>query len=159
MDNQIGFTLIEVLVAVVILALGLLGLAGLQATGLANNQSAYNRSQVVQLAYDLADRMRSNPNLAGSYVFGVLNAVCRTNDVPCTACTTTGTACSQTEIARKDLFEWNRALVATVPGGFGRVAVDATNTMYTVTINWIDSADDKRIYTANTNFAMSFRVD
>ena len=60
MKTNTGFTLIEVLIAMLVLAVGLLGLAGLQATSLKNNQSAYNRSQATQLAYDMADRMRAN---------------------------------------------------------------------------------------------------
>ena len=60
MKKNTGFTLIEVLIAMIILAVGLLGLAGLQATTLKNNQSAYNRIKATQLAYDIADRMRAN---------------------------------------------------------------------------------------------------
>ena len=59
-DKNTGFTLIEVLIAMLVLAGGLLGLAGLQATSLSNGQSAYNRSQATQLAYQLADNMRAN---------------------------------------------------------------------------------------------------
>jgi type IV pilus assembly protein PilV len=55
-----GFTLIEVLIAMLILSVGLLGLAGFQASSARNNTSAYNRSQATQLAYDLADRIRAN---------------------------------------------------------------------------------------------------
>jgi type IV pilus assembly protein PilV len=57
-DKNTGFTLIEVLIAMLVLAGGLLGLAGLQAASLSNGQSAYNRSQATQLAYQLADNMR-----------------------------------------------------------------------------------------------------
>lgn len=57
--SQRGATLIEVLVAVVVLAIGLLGLAGLQMTGLQSNHSASLRSQASLLAYDLSDRMRA----------------------------------------------------------------------------------------------------
>lgn len=55
-----GFTMIEVLVAVIVLSVGLLGLAGLQATGLRNNHSATLRSIASLQAYDIADRMRAN---------------------------------------------------------------------------------------------------
>jgi len=55
-----GFTLLEVLIAVVVLSIGLLGLAGLQTTGLRNNQDAYARTQAATLANDMADRIRSN---------------------------------------------------------------------------------------------------
>ena len=58
-ENCRAFTLIEVLVTVVILAVGLLGLAGMQAASMRNNHSAYLRSQAVQLSYDMADRVRS----------------------------------------------------------------------------------------------------
>lgn len=59
MNRQQGFSLIEALVAVVILAFGLLGLAGLQATSIKSNDSALFRSQATLLAYDMADRMRT----------------------------------------------------------------------------------------------------
>ncbi len=56
-----GFTLIEVLVSVLILAIGLLGLAGLQLAGLQNNQSALLRSQATMIAYDIGDKLRATP--------------------------------------------------------------------------------------------------
>lgn len=64
-----GFSLIEVLVAVLVLAIGLLGLAGLQLTGLKSNHSAYVRSQAALLAYDITERMRANraAALVGDY--------------------------------------------------------------------------------------------
>ncbi len=67
-SRQTGFSLLEVLIAIVITSIGLLGLAGMQATGLRNNHSAYHRSQATVLAYDIADRMRSNAGTMISYV-------------------------------------------------------------------------------------------
>lgn len=55
-----GFTLIEVMVAVVILAIGLLGMATLMTQSMQSSESAYSRSQAGVLAYDILDRMRSN---------------------------------------------------------------------------------------------------
>lgn len=55
-----GFTLIEVLVALLVMSVGLLGLAALQATSLKTNHGAYNRGQAIFLAYDMMDRMRAN---------------------------------------------------------------------------------------------------
>ncbi len=55
-----GFTLIEVLVSIVILAIGLLGIMNMQARALMDNQDAYLRTQAVFLAYDMADRIRAN---------------------------------------------------------------------------------------------------
>src|SRR3569623_1233592 len=54
--RQRGFTMLEVLISVVVLSIGLLGIAGLQATGQRNNHSAYLRSQATALAYDMIDR-------------------------------------------------------------------------------------------------------
>ena len=69
MRKQTGFTLIEILVTVVVLAIGLLGLAGLQAAGLSFSSTAAQRSQATSLAYDIIDRMRANVNVAraGNY--------------------------------------------------------------------------------------------
>ena len=74
MNKNAGFTLIEVLIAMLVLAVSLLGLAGLQATSLRNNQSAYNRSQATQLAYDLADRMRANAAGISTYTTNMATA-------------------------------------------------------------------------------------
>lgn len=58
--DQQGATLIETLVAVLVLSIGILGIAGLQARALQNNQSAYERSQAVMLTYFALDTMRAN---------------------------------------------------------------------------------------------------
>jgi type IV pilus assembly protein PilV len=55
-----GITLIEMLIAVLVLSFGLLGLAGLQALSLKNNQSAYLRSQATMLGYEILDRLRAD---------------------------------------------------------------------------------------------------
>ena len=62
--RQAGAGLIEVLVAVVVLAIGLLGMAGLQASALRGNQSSYARSQAVMLSYYMLDMMRADRNRA-----------------------------------------------------------------------------------------------
>ncbi len=119
MRQQHGFTLFEVLIAIVILSIGLLGLAGLQATSLRNNQDALMRSQEALLAYDMIDRMRANmPAVtAGDY-----HLPTATQDTDCT--TTTG--CTPAEMADHDYFEWNTAIQAALPGGEGVVCVDST---------------------------------
>ena len=117
MNKNTGFTLIEVLIAMLVLAVGLLGLAGLQATSLKNNQSAYNRSQATQLAYDIADRMRSNPSVGGNFYLTAFSCdfsccnLCNPTDTPCTACATTANSCTPAEISR----EKNLYLNGTLP--------------------------------------------
>ena len=146
-----GFTLIEVLVAVVILAGGLLGLAAVQSTALSNNLSAYNRSQATQLAYDIADKMRSNPTAAAKYLVA-LPVSCPnglTSGV-CSSCTSPTTACSPDTLAQKDLYEWNRDLNAALPNG-GIGSIELKNGIYTVTISWSDdkNSDESRSFTMN----------
>ena len=167
-----GFTLIEVLIAMVVLAVGLLGLAGLQVTSLKNNQSAYNRSQATQLAYDLADRMRANIAGVATYTTGMAAAIAN--------CKNNTTGCSPVEMAINDLYEWNCAVAggcenntppipATLPGGQGIVCLDSTpndgtsvavancdgaGNTYAIKIWW----DDDRSGAASLRFVTSFRL-
>ncbi len=60
-QRQYGFSLLEVLIALLVLSIGLLGLAGLQTLGLKFNMQSYQRTQAALLAYDIVDRMRANP--------------------------------------------------------------------------------------------------
>jgi type IV pilus assembly protein PilV len=158
MKKHHGFTLIEVLIAMIILAGGLLGLAGLQATGLSNNQSAYNRSQATQLAYDITDRMRANPGMVANYLTAFMMpsaASCTTNNTPCTDCARTTNPCTPAQLAVKDLYDWNRDLASTLPKGTGTITVSGV--VYTVTVNW----DDDKSGTADAsdpNFQMRFRL-
>jgi len=145
-SKQSGFSLLEVLITLVILAIGLLGLAGIQATGLKQNHSAYARSQATQLAYDVADRMRSNRTAVNSYI---------TAD-PSTAsiqagCTAGG--CSTSQMAENDLYEWNLALTNTLPLGEATISVAAG--IYTIAINWDDNRDGT-VDGDDPNFQVSF---
>jgi type IV pilus assembly protein PilV len=137
MKADAGFTLIEVLVAVIILGGALLGLAALQAVTLRNNQSAYLRSQATQLAYDIGDRMRSN--LAGVINGSYNNKSATTNDCILNSCTST-------QMAGYDLAQWNTA-ISSLPNGIGVVCLDSspitdacdnTGSSYTIKIWWID---------------------
>lgn len=69
LGRQRGATLVEILVAVLVLSIGILGIAGLQARALQNNDSAFQRSQAVMLSYFILDAMRANVAAArgGSY--------------------------------------------------------------------------------------------
>ncbi len=139
MNNNTGFTLIEVLIAMLILAVGLLGLAALQATSLRNNQSAYYRSQATQLAYDIADRMRANVASADTY----LN-ISPKNANPKPNCLTIE-GCTMAEMAENDLYEWYTAIQAVLPSGEGddnnKIAIEPDGVTYTVTMSWDDNRD------------------
>lgn len=124
-----GFTLIEVLIAVIVLALGLLGLAGLQAAGLRNNTSSYLRSQATFLAYDMADRIRANRNDAmnGEYNIDFKDSA-------------TGS-----DITALDLQEWKTLLSDRLPQGDGAISstLVGTRTIFTISVEWDDSRGEE----------------
>ena len=113
-----GFTLLEVLVALVVLSIGLLGLAGLQLTSVTNTRDAYYRSQALMLSYDIADRMRANltgvENDDYDAITGAAVAACRTT-----------AGCTPAQLATDDVFLWRQSLNATLPTGQGIVCLDS----------------------------------
>jgi len=127
---QFGLTLIEVLVAIVIISFGLLGVAGLQLTGLKNNQSAFNRSTANILAYDMLDRMRANKAalIAGNYNTGGSFWDYATN-----------APASTTAMKDADIKDWLLALQKRLPSGKGKIEAAASATVLRVTIQWDDS--------------------
>jgi type IV pilus assembly protein PilV len=150
MKTNTGFTLIEVLIAMLILAIGLLGLAGLQTSNIRSNLAAYNHGQAVQLLYDIADRMRANncnptstitcnippyANADAAYVIGNTNTLGSTVNAACTQ-TATPTSCTPTILAGNDLIEWNNAISATLP--MGRGCITTANGIFTLYITWDD---------------------
>ena len=154
MKKNTGFTLLEVLIAMVVLAIGLLGLAGLQATGLSNNQSAYYRSHATQLAYDIADRIRANSSQIATYL------------AP-TAALTPGclsvASCTPQQLANHDISEWNTG-ISTLPRGIGSMAQTAgggtanpDDDVFTITINWDDDKDGD-VDNSDANFSVSFTL-
>jgi type IV pilus assembly protein PilV len=152
MNKSAGFTLIEVLIAMLVLAVGLLGLAGLQVISLRNNQSAYNRSQATQLAYDMADRIRANPSDANKLENSAYVAV--TPAVFQSSCNSSP-GCIPELMAQNDRALWNANIISTLGSiSTGSVNVDPITRIFTITINW----DDNRSGTANLSFAMSFQL-
>lgn len=113
-----GFTLIEVLIAVLVLSIGLLGLAALQTSGLGMNHSAYLRTQATILAADMADRMRANRAGIGSSAYDNPSATAHSG------CADTG-GCTSTQLAENDMAQWQADLAARLPGGEGVVCEDS----------------------------------
>jgi type IV pilus assembly protein PilV len=160
-NGSAGFTLIEIIISVVVLAIGLLGMAALQMNGLRNNQSAYFRAQATQLAYDMADRMRTNIVEASDP--SVLNAGTYNNGAATTdICETGGTTCTTDQMTGYDFSQWNTELAAQLPFGTGTVCIDSTpltdacdgtGTVYAIKVWW----DDNRSGAANQRFVMSFQ--
>ena len=153
MKKNNGFTLLEVLITVVILSIGLLGLAGLQATGMKFNHSAYLRSQATILGYDMIDRMRANKAQASgtmSYTIDMTETTSTTSNCETDTSTSPYTApdsCSPSQIATFDLNRWKSALAAKLPTGDGSIEVDDSSPgrIYIVTVQWDDSRGQETV--------------
>jgi len=132
-----GFTLLEVLIALLIFSVGLLGLAGMQIQGLKFNHGAYLRSQATVLAYDILDRMRSNST--GNYAMTISDTFGASN------CTGTSATCDSAAMTTFDKYEWKTALARTLPQGNGSVTIDTSGTTSTpraiIAVQWLDNKD------------------
>jgi type IV pilus assembly protein PilV len=128
-----GLTLVEILIALLILSVGLLGLAGLQTLSLKFNTSAYYRTQATALAYDFADRMRANRQEA---LAGLYNVVAQNPPPACGEVVVNGA------VADEDIATWRDALSCRIPQSTGAVALDAATNEVTITVRWTDPEGD-----------------
>ena len=153
-NKHTGFTLIEVLIAMLVLAIGLLGLAGLQISSLRNTESSYNRSLATDLAYDLADRMRANILGIAAYSNGSAAQIANCENT---------IGCTPTQMAQNDLYEWNclvaggcenntPAIAGVLPNGLASVSVTAG--VYAIMISWDDNHDG----IADLSFIIRFKL-
>lgn len=118
--KQGGATLVEVLVALLLLSIGLLGVAGLQINALQSNRSAAIRSQASVLAYSITDRMRANRNaaLGGAYNMAF------------------GSTPSGTAINQVDLANWKTEIVNSLPAGDGELSI--AGNIVLIRVRWTD---------------------
>ncbi len=123
-NSQAGTTLIEVLITVILVSVGLLGLAGLQLTTVQNTNSAAERFEATTLARDILERMRANRQqaLTGAYNMA-MNQASPAGD----------------GLAAEDVDAWMGAL-STLPNGDGSIAVAAG--VVTIEVEWTDASDD-----------------
>jgi type IV pilus assembly protein PilV len=143
-----GFTLIEVLIALVILAIGLLGMATLMMTSLQSSQSAYLRSQASLLAYDITERMRANHAQAiTTNDYTLAKNAGATSDPGCKAA-----GCSASQQAQQDLHDWRAYLSTSIPSATATIS-RANQNEYTINISWEESSALQRA-TDNPNFEL-----
>lgn len=146
--TQRGFTIVEALVALVVLAVGMLGIASLYVTTLRASGSATSRMQAITLAGDLGDRIRAN-RMAGTAYAGTAGDTL-------TACIGTGVTCTATQMAAHDLAVWQAAIQAALPGApAGGVTVDTatTPTTYQITVSWVEAGE-----TTAQNYTLSMQI-
>jgi type IV pilus assembly protein PilV len=137
--GQSGASLLEVLIAIVIMSFGLLALGGLTASSVQYGKMAQFQTVGVQLAADLVDRMRSNSDgfIANAYnKTAVYSSATAAITVP--ACATT-TQCTSAEMASIDLAEWRNSLRLSLPGGDAYVVRDAVTPLAVdIWVMWMD---------------------
>ncbi|MBX2849677.1 MAG: type IV pilus modification protein PilV [Acidiferrobacterales bacterium] len=152
-NSQSGFSLIEVLVTVVVMAIGSLGIAALQIAGLNYSSGAYARTQAVLLSDDIINRMKINRAEAlneaadgslgtagdSNYYFPTLSSTF----TPSKNCVTTTTPCTPAELAEYDRSAWLADVERALPSGRGSINItDSTNgegiveRLFTITLEW-----------------------
>lgn len=170
-----GFTLLEVLVALLVVSFGMLGVAGLQLLTLKNNVGSKNRSVAIQLAADLSERMRSNITISAQNAPAVGTGYNRPANsgsdamynAPEAACSTAA-GCNADALAATDVAQWQEQIRRALPGGVGIVCIDSgtlprasfdgttvqpncdgIGRLYAVKIFWLD--DRSNATTGNTD--------
>jgi len=129
-----GFTLIEVLIALVILSVGMLGIAGLYVHSMQAGRTSVLRHNAVTLAGDVADRIRANPRAGPAYGLAGGN----------NNCVAAGIDCTPGEMAAHDIFLWDQQAAATMPNGtvtivFNNGIIPPT---YQITVAWTEPGEN-----------------
>ncbi|MDR3388345.1 MAG: type IV pilus modification protein PilV [Rudaea sp.] len=126
-----GFTLLEVLIALLVFSLGLIGLAGLLTVSVRTNHSAYLRTQAIFLAQGMADRMSANPLgvWGGKYTLNAIvapgsSATAAANTAGASTQCTTG-ACAYAAVATRDLQVWQNQLNNFLPNAGAAIVCQA----------------------------------
>lgn len=129
-----GFTLIEVLIALVIMSVGMLGIAGLYVHSMQAGRTSIFRHNAVTLASDVADRIRANPRAAATYALA--------DPMTASICYTSGIDCTRDEMALNDIYLWNLQARNTLPNGAVTVVFNLglapAPPTYAITIAWTE---------------------
>lgn len=143
-NRQSGFSLLEILISAIVLAVGMLGIAALQLNSIRYNNSAQLRSIAVAQVSNMVDRMLANTAgvEAGSY-----NSVSGTPSLP--SCTT----CTPGQIAQRDTYMWNSSNGLLLPSGQGTIT--RTGNQFTLVIRW----DNERTGATGTGCSGNAQVD
>lgn len=137
-----GFSLIEVMIAVLVMSLGLLGVASTLVVSLRSASSNYLKQQAVQYTYDITDRMRANagaaadPTGANPYITALSAPSAGAPSPNCSAA-----PCNATQMAAYDVWQWKMLLQNNLPGGLGQIQVNpagpaANLARVVVTVDW-----------------------
>jgi type IV pilus assembly protein PilV len=127
--RQGGFSLVEVMITLVIMSVGMLGIAGLYVQSLQAGRTSMFRHHAVTLAGDVADRIRANPLAKADYTDA---------EGANSNCVLGGTDCTPAEMAANDIFLWKAQAAESLPGGDVTIAFDGgvIPPSYTITVSW-----------------------
>ena len=136
-----GFNLVEVLIALIILSVGMLGIAGLYVHSMQAGRTSLFRHHAVTLAGDVADRIRANPSAFGAYA-----ALAGADNL----CVAAGINCTPAAMAAHDILLWQQQATDTLPTG-ATVAVVFDNAVvpftYEITVSWPEAGyNTDRVY-------------
>lgn len=146
-----GFTLIEVMVAVFVLAVGILGLAGMQAVGLKESQNSYFRTQADMLANDMVDRMRANPDAARDISNVYVSDGSAVSVASAGACQMALADCDFSDMASYDIAQWQSLITnSSLPSGKGTLTREAGTNVYTIQVFWDENRDGVNSETCST---------
>jgi len=130
-SKQRGFTLLEALISLVILSIGMLGVAGLFFEGLKSSRTAVYRTTAIYLASDMADRIRANPEASAEYAKAGASS----------GCVSTTKTCSRAEMAADDIFLWKKEVTSQMPGGTTATITYTAGTptdTYVISLAWAE---------------------
>jgi type IV pilus assembly protein PilV len=131
-----GFTLVEVLVALVVMSVGMLGIAALYLEGLRAGRTAVYRTTAVTLAADMADRIRANRDAGAAYA--------GTGPGTDQSCVNGAVDCTPADLAADDWFDWRQRIAQQLPqGAEARIDVSGAGPVsYLITLQWPEIGQD-----------------
>ena len=135
-----GFSLLEVLIALLVLSVGLLGIAGLQTVSLRFNHQSYERTQATVLMSEMYEKIIANPDAARAGIFNAVGS--GTTSGSYTGYGGCPTACNATELATYDIFQWKIAIEEPkkLAQGQGSITVVPANPgTYDITVLWMEN--------------------
>jgi type IV pilus assembly protein PilV len=124
--GQHGFGLVESLVALVVISVGMIGIAAMYGQGLSASRTAFYRTTAVHLTSDMADRIRVNRLGGAAYAGGAADNNCDA-----------GVDCTPAQMAAHELFVWNQQVQQQLPNGQWLVQFAAGDPpTYTISVQW-----------------------
>lgn len=138
-SSQSGATLIEAMISILVMSIGLLGIAGLQINAISYQKSAWSTHRVAEVSADFAERLRANPTGAknGNYLYSANYATSTAATLTSNSCRTSGTYCSTASIAADDISAMLTKARAILPSGSAQIE-GTYNTGFILTVMYRD---------------------